>query len=234
MKGRGLVLQEPTRTWVAFSLPTAGRRDRAGGPQRGPADIRSPRGLPADRCCCGASPLGSQGTCSGLAAGSGVREPRLGAVVPLMVSAGQTDTHGDTHTQTYVHSQRQVPCADMDPPFRAQTGTEAQSGDQAPGATVSQSGNPRCPSEETPAPPHSPTKRFNRKQTSTTQLRSRAAPGAVQAARGRESVAHDHSMAELVPIPQQGLYLGGAHPQHLLQQLLPGCVLPVPVCHVGC
>lgn len=29
MKGRGLVLQEPTRTWAAFSLPTAGHRDRA-------------------------------------------------------------------------------------------------------------------------------------------------------------------------------------------------------------
>ena len=103
MKGRGLVLQEPTRTWVAFSLPTAGRRDRAGGPQRGPADIRSPRGLPADRCCCGASPLGSQGTCSGPASGNVSMEPRLGTLLPLMVSARHTDTHVGTHTHTDKH-----------------------------------------------------------------------------------------------------------------------------------
>ena len=39
-------------------------------------------------------------------------------------------------------------------------------------------------------------------------------------------------MTELYPIPQQGLDLGGAHPQPLFQQLPPGQVLPVPVCHV--
>ena len=145
-------------------------------------------------------------------------------------------THTHTHTQTYVYSQRKVPCADLDPPLplRAQTGTEDQSGGQAPGATISQPRNPCCPSEETPAPHPSTTKRFDRKQTSTTQLRSRAAPGAMQAARGRESVARDHSMAELVPVQQQGLDLGRAHPQPLLQQLPPGCVLPGPVCDVDC
>ena len=100
MKGRGLVLQEPTRTWAAFSLSTAGRRDRACGPQQGPADIRSPRDLPADRCCCGASPLGSQGTCSGPASGDVGMEPRLGALLLLMVSARHTDTHVGTHTYT--------------------------------------------------------------------------------------------------------------------------------------
>ena len=44
-------------------------------------------------------------------------------------------THTHTHTQTYVYSQRKVPCADLDPPLplRAQTGTEDQSGGQAPG-----------------------------------------------------------------------------------------------------
>ena len=66
-------------------------------------DIRSPSDSPTDRCCCAASPLGSQGTCSGLAAGSGVGKPRLGAMVPLMISAGHTDTHGDTHRHTYIH-----------------------------------------------------------------------------------------------------------------------------------
>ena len=35
MKGRGLVLHEPTRPWAALSLPTAGCRDRAGGPPVG-------------------------------------------------------------------------------------------------------------------------------------------------------------------------------------------------------
>ena len=45
MKGRGLVLQEPTRTWVAFSLPTAGRRDRAGGPRWGACGHQVPKRL---------------------------------------------------------------------------------------------------------------------------------------------------------------------------------------------
>ena len=35
MKGRGLVLHEPTRPWAPLSLPTAGFRDRTGGHQRG-------------------------------------------------------------------------------------------------------------------------------------------------------------------------------------------------------
>ena len=101
MKGRGLVLHEPTRPRAALSLPTAGHRERAGGPQRGPADIRSPRNLPADRCCCGASLLGSQGSCLGPASGSVCMEPRLGASLPLMVSAGHTDTRRDTHTHRH-------------------------------------------------------------------------------------------------------------------------------------
>ena len=64
-----------------------------------PVDIRSPSDSPAERCCCGASLLGSQGTCSGPAAGSGDGESRLGAVVPLMFSAG----HTHTHTHLYMH-----------------------------------------------------------------------------------------------------------------------------------
>ena len=40
-------------------------------------------------------------------------------------------------------------------------------------------------------------------------------------------------MAELVPVSHQGLDLGGAHPQALLQQLPPGRILPVPVLDVG-
>ena len=35
MKGRGLVLHEPTRPRAALRLPTAGCRDRVGGPQWG-------------------------------------------------------------------------------------------------------------------------------------------------------------------------------------------------------
>lgn len=38
--------------------------------------------------------------------------------------------------------------------------------------------------------------------------------------------------AELVPIPQQGLDLGEAHPQPLPQQLPPGHIHSVPVCYV--
>ena len=122
MKGTGLVLQKPTRSWAALSLTTAGHRDRAGGLWREPADIRSPRDLPAERCCFEALPLGSQGACSGLAAGSVGTKPRLGALLILMVSAGHTDTRGDTHTHTH-----KVPCADLDPPLlRAQMGTEAR------------------------------------------------------------------------------------------------------------
>ena len=39
-------------------------------------------------------------------------------------------------------------------------------------------------------------------------------------------------MAELVPVQHQGLDMGGAHPQALLQQLPPGHILPVPVLDV--
>ena len=100
MKGGGLVLHKPTRPWAALSLTTAGHRDRAGGLWREPADIRSPRDLPAAKCCFEALPLGSQGACSGLAAGSVGTKTRLGALMILMVSAGHRDTRGDTHTQS--------------------------------------------------------------------------------------------------------------------------------------
>ena len=104
MKGRGLVLHKPTRPRAALSLTTAGHRDRTGGFWQGPADIRSPRDLPAEKCCFGALPLGSQRACSGLAGGSVGIKPRLGALLTLMVSAGHTDTHGDTHTYTNTHT----------------------------------------------------------------------------------------------------------------------------------
>lgn len=42
VKGRGLVLQELTRTGAALSLTTAGHRVRQEGPGGEPADIRSP------------------------------------------------------------------------------------------------------------------------------------------------------------------------------------------------
>ncbi|CAM9223080.1 unnamed protein product, partial [Rangifer tarandus platyrhynchus] len=56
-------------------IPAAGSEQE--GPGGEPVDIRSPSDSPAERCCCGASLLGSQGTCSGPAAGSGDGEPRL-------------------------------------------------------------------------------------------------------------------------------------------------------------
>ena len=105
-----------------------------------------------------------------------------------------------THMWGHTHTHRQVPCAVLDAPLsQAQTGTEAQSGDQAPCATSSQPMDPCCPSEETSAPTPNPGNQFNRKQTSTTQLRSRAVPGPIWAAGGRVVLTHDHSMAELFP-----------------------------------
>ena len=62
------------------------------------------------------------------------------------------------------------------------------------------------------------------------KLRSRAAPGGMQAAWGKALLACDHSKTKLVSILQQGLDLGGANPQPLLQQFLPGHIHPVPVC----
>ena len=100
MKGRGVVLHEPTRTRAAVSLTTMGCMDRAEGPNREAADIRSPSELPGYRCC-GASPVGSQETCSGLAAGSGGGEPRLGVVLPLMNTARHTHMWGHTHRDKY-------------------------------------------------------------------------------------------------------------------------------------
>ena len=99
------MLHKPTRPRAALSLTTAGHRDRAGGLWREPADIRSPRDLPAAKYCFEVLPLGSQGACSGLAAGSVGTKPRLGALMILMVSAGHTDTRGDTHTYTDTHTQ---------------------------------------------------------------------------------------------------------------------------------
>lgn len=149
MKGRGLVLHEPTWPWPVLSLTTAGRRDRAGGLRQEPAGIRSPRDLPAERCCCGASPLRNQGTCSGPAAGSVGIEPRLGALLPLMVSAGHTDTCGDTntdkcHVQTWTHL-----C------LRAQLGLRPRvwSGTSA---AISQPRDPRCPKPQLTKTPQLP------------------------------------------------------------------------------
>ena len=92
------------------------------GPSGEPAGIRSPSDSPADRCCCGASTLGSQGTCLGPATGSGGMEPRLGAFLPLMVSARHTDMCGDTHRDK-CHMQSWL-CLCL----RARTGTEAKRG----------------------------------------------------------------------------------------------------------
>ena len=121
-------------------------------------DIRSRSDSPPESYCCGASPLGSQGTCSGLAAGSGSGEPRLGAFLPLMVSAG--DTHVGTHTHTdKCHTQTWTHLC-----LTAQMGIEAQTGGQGPWAIVSQPRDPCCSSEETSAPPSPLTNWFNRKQ----------------------------------------------------------------------
>ena len=63
-----------------------------------------------------------------------------------------------THMWGHTHTHRQVPCAVLNVPLpQAQTGTEAQSGDQALCATSSQPMDPCCPSEETSAPTPNPT-----------------------------------------------------------------------------
>ena len=108
MKGRGLVLHEPTRSWAADSLPTAGHRDRAGGPRQGTCRHQVPKRITSRQVLLWNLTPGSQGTCSGLASGRVGGEPSLGAVVPLMASARHTDTHGHTHTdkwhmQTWTH-----------------------------------------------------------------------------------------------------------------------------------
>ena len=43
MKGRGLVLHEPTRPRAPLSLPTAGCRDRTGGPPVGSLQTSGPQ-----------------------------------------------------------------------------------------------------------------------------------------------------------------------------------------------
>ena len=179
------MLHEPIWPWAALSLTTAGHRDRAGGLQQEPAGIRSPRDLPAERYCCGASLLGNQGTCSGPAAGTVGIEPRLGAFLPLTVSARHTDICGDTHTHTKRHVQTWTRlCSEHK--RRLRPGRWSGTSCHCLPAKV-----PRCPSEEILASP-TPINWFNRKQTDTTWLRSRSALGAMKAAWGRASLADDH------------------------------------------
>ena len=140
-----------------------------------------------------------------------------------------THTHVNTHTPTCSHRDKGHVQSWMCLCLIAQKGMEALSGGQASRATISQPRDTHCPSEEPSAPPPPPSNSFNRKQMNITRQRSRAVLGAVRAAQGRASLARDHSMAELVSDPQQGLDLGRARPQPLLYQLLPGCTLPVPV-----
>ena len=121
-----------------------------GGISGEPADIRSPSDSPADRSCCGASPLGSQGTCSGPAASSGGVQPRLGAVRPSWSLLGRhthTHTHTSTdkcHVQTWTHL-----C------LRAQLGLRPRvwSGTSA---AISQPRDPRCPKPQLTKTPQLP------------------------------------------------------------------------------
>ena len=161
MKGRGLVLHKPTRSRAALSLTTAGHRDRAGGLWREPADIRSPRDLRAEKCCFEALPLGSQGAWSGLAAGSVGTKPSLGALLTLMVSAGHTDTCGDTHTHTHTkcHVQTWIHlCSEHKRGLRP--------GRCQPHAILSQPRDLHCPSGDISAPPP-PTSSTENKETQT-------------------------------------------------------------------
>ena len=168
---------------------------------------------------------------SGLAAGSVGTKPRLGALLILMVSAGNTDTCGDTHTHTYTHK---VLCANLDPPLlRAQTGTEAREVVRHLMPLSPSQGTCTVPLKKSQPLPHQLVQQKTNEHKQTilweSKLRSRAAPGGMQAEWGRASLAWDHSKADLVPVLQQGLDLGGANPQPLLQQLLPGHIHPVPV-----
>ncbi|CAM9137655.1 unnamed protein product, partial [Rangifer tarandus platyrhynchus] len=56
-------------SWERLHRELAPQGSEQEGPGGEPVDIRSPSDSPAERCCCGASLLGSQGTCSGPAAG---------------------------------------------------------------------------------------------------------------------------------------------------------------------
>ena len=151
-------------------------------------------------------------------------EPRLGALLPLMVSAGHTDTCGDTntdkcHVQTWTHL-----C------LRAPMGTEAQRGGRHLG--------PSCPSQGFLAAPlkkpqpHPPHQLVQQKTNKDNLAGIQGSIGAMEAMRGRVSLACNQSTAKFVPILQQGLDLGGYHCRPLLQHLPPGQVLPVPVCNV--
>ena len=157
MKGRGLVLHKPTMSRAALSLTTAGHRDRTGGFWQGPADIRSPMDLPAEKCCFGALPLGSQGSCSGLAGGSVGIKPRLGALLILMVSVGHPDTRGDTHTKCHVQTWIRL-CSEHKRGLRP--------GRCQPHAIVSQPRDLHCPSEDISAP-LPPTSSTENKRTQT-------------------------------------------------------------------
>ena len=222
MKGRGLVLHEPARPRAALSLPTAGHRDRAGGPQRGPADIRSPRNLPADRHCCGASPLGSQGTCLGLAAGSAGMESRLGALPLLMVSAGHTDTYGDTNTDK-CHVQTWT-CLCL----RAPTGTETQRGGRHIGPSSPSQGILAAPLKKPqPHPPH----KLVQQKTSTTLLGSRAALGPCRQRGAGCYLPAINLQPNLSQSCSKACIREGIIPS-LCSSISHQAVLPVPVCDV--
>ena len=133
---------------------------------------------------------------------------------------------------THTHK---VPCAELDPPLLiAQMGTEAREVVRHLMPLSPSQGTLTVPLKKSQPLPHQVVQQKTNEHKQTIvwerKLRSRAAPGGMQAAWGRASLAHDHSKAELVPVLQKGLDLGGANPQPLLQQRLPGHIHPVPVC----
>ena len=151
------VLHEPTRTWATLSLPTAGCGDRAEGPRWGACGHQVPKRFTNRQVLlCGLTP-GESGDLLRPGCRQWGWETQAGCYgASYDLCWAHRYTWG--HTQTYVYSQRQVPCADLDPPLplRAQTEIEDQSGGQAPGATTSQPRNSCCPSKETPAPSRPP------------------------------------------------------------------------------
>lgn len=88
-------------------------------------------------------------------------------------------------------------------PLRAQMGTEAQTGGQAPQATISQPRTLIAPLKK-PLQPQFSSPYLSvqqKKQMTTSQLRSRAAPGAMRAARGRVSLCSRSLHGQTFPYP---------------------------------